>query len=406
MRKFGVLFPSSGKPDAELNKKNHHAHSCVREIFGRADAALDFPVSRQLLAGEAPAKPGIDLSHVMLYVCGYASFVLLTETMPGAVAAVAGHSVGEYTALAAAQAVSFEEGLRLVQLRARLLMEKKGGLLAVMPISRVRFDAELARQREAGLQVYASNYNALQQQVAAGEAGDVAQLRRIFEQKGYTCYLLDVDTPGHTPLLARQAQVLQQALARATFREPCCPVIANLTGKPYENAQSMAGVLARHLTSPVRWLDTMQYLVQSGVTHLIQASPGNLLTTLAGQSVAPLVLLDFDQAFPAGINRYLHDGIPDAPGLLRNFIGYSVTVPNRNADTAAYNARMPLLYRELQQLSEAPHATDAETLGVQAIRIAREILRLKQADARETKDLLLAAVQESGYYPLLKNYVA
>ncbi|MHB1775164.1 MAG: ACP S-malonyltransferase [Acidimicrobiales bacterium] len=205
-------------------------------------------------------------------------------------AACAGHSLGEYTALVASGAVSFEDGLRLVAARgdamARAGEDAPGTMAALLGID--DDDAEAACQRAEG-DVWVANYNAPGQVVVAGTADAVAKASSIARELGARRVLpIPVSGAFHTPLMAAARPPLRKALGDATFLAPEVPVVANVDARVHSDPAEWPGLLSAQLCSPVRWRQTLEALAGLGATTLVELGPGGVLSGLARRVVPEL----------------------------------------------------------------------------------------------------------------------
>ncbi|MGV2287176.1 ACP S-malonyltransferase [Trinickia sp. YCB016] len=190
-----------------------------------------------------------------------------------------GHSLGEYNALHAAGAIDFSTGVELTMLRGRLMSEaREGGMAAVLGIGEEDIRAGL---REAKLdRVYVANLNAPTQTVISGETEQLrAALQWLGDRLGAVCVELNVSGAFHSPLMEDARAEFGNRLAAVAFREPVTPVIANVGARPYVAGGMRAG-LEQQLTSPVRWTDTIRYLLDQGETEFVEVGPGRVLTQL------------------------------------------------------------------------------------------------------------------------------
>ncbi|MEU3047243.1 acyltransferase domain-containing protein [Streptomyces sp. NPDC006984] len=193
---------------------------------------------------------------------------------------LAGHSMGELTALCHAGSIDFATGLRLVLLRARLISEcpVPGGMLAVTGLDTDALTAVLATEGFTDLDL--ANLNAPDQTVLSGPTGSLRALAAVVRRGGTgRATLIDAPNPGHSRYMATAAAGFAEALAQVPFRAPRIPVVSNVTARPHR-PERLAELLAQHLYRPVRWSDSMTYLSGAGVTRLRQAGSGGLLPKL------------------------------------------------------------------------------------------------------------------------------
>ena len=256
-----------------------------KACFEEADRLLRFPLSQLIWEGPAAELTRTKQCQMALYVASMAALAALdsefrsqgSELKPSA---AAGLSLGEYTALAAAGAVSFEEGLRLVQLRAEAMEEAAGltcGTMAsVMGLELAALEAICA---STGAQV--ANINAPGQIVISGPVAEVqAAAEKAKERGAKRVVMLEVGGAFHSRLMEPAARRLKAALEEAPIQMPCCPVLSNVTGSPYTGPDEIRRLLFEQLTRPVRWEDCMRRLIEMGVRDFLEVGPGTVLKGL------------------------------------------------------------------------------------------------------------------------------
>jgi malonyl CoA-acyl carrier protein transacylase len=196
---------------------------------------------------------------------------------------VAGHSLGEYNALLAADVFDFETGLTLVKRRGALMGQVGGGgMAAVIGIEPDRIQA-LLESSEAGRRLDVANFNSFDQTVIAGPKDDIAAVKPEFEAAGVRAFIpLKVSAPFHSRYMREPQAEFAAFLDGVTFAAPAIPVVANATAAPYDPAQ-VRDTLAGQIGSAVRWLDSMLFLIRQGVTEFEEVGPGSVLTKLAAQ---------------------------------------------------------------------------------------------------------------------------
>jgi malonyl CoA-acyl carrier protein transacylase len=195
---------------------------------------------------------------------------------------VAGHSLGEYNALLAAGVFEFAAGLALVQRRGQIMSAVRGGgMAAIIGLTPERIQDVLAGS-EAGARLDVANFNSFEQTVIAGPKEDIDAVRPAFKSAGGRAIPLNVSAPFHSRYMRPAEEEFTAFLRGFTFSAPAIPVVSNATARPYEN-DALTATLARQIGSSVRWLDSVLYMLDRGVTDFHEVGPGNVLTKLVGQ---------------------------------------------------------------------------------------------------------------------------
>lgn len=264
------------------------AFPTARALFERADAILGRPLSRLCFDGPADELSRTVNAQPALYVTSLACLEAARET--GAIDAdpafVAGHSLGEYTALAAAGALDFEAGLRLVQTRGEVTQAAAdatpGGMAAILGLDE---DAVESLCAEAGAEL--CNLNSPGQIVIGGARSALDRACALALERGAKRAIpLDVSGAFHTSLMQPAAEAMRLAVAASRLRPARIPFVANDTGRPLSEPAAIAQELVFQLTHPVRWVRCVEYMAAQGVTTFIEIGPGRVLSALA-RRIAP-----------------------------------------------------------------------------------------------------------------------
>lgn len=286
---LAFTFPGQGsqRPQMGLPWVDHPSWELVEEaseISGRDIASL-------LLEADAEELRQTKNAQLTTFVL---SLVVLdaVERVGVTPAFCAGHSLGEYTALTATGALSYTDGVRVVQARGEAMQEaaddQPGTMAAILGLD--DDDADVACRRADG-EAWVANFNAPGQVVIAGSSEAVAAAGAAAKELGAKKVMpLPVGGAFHTPLMAPARDELRKAIAHATLRDPDVPVVANIDARLHDNAEEWAGLLSAQLCSPVRWRQSVQLLVDEGVTTFVEIGPGAVLTGMI-KRIAPEVTL-------------------------------------------------------------------------------------------------------------------
>jgi [acyl-carrier-protein] S-malonyltransferase len=259
----------------------------ARRLYETADQVLGFALStlcfdgpQELLDDTANTQPAIFVTSLAVQEA------LTAEGRDLSPAMVAGHSLGELTALVAAGAMDFVEGLRLVRERGRLMKEagkrSPGGMAAVLKMEDATVEkACLEASEETGHPVQIANYNSPGQIVISGESGALARAIELLRERGGRRIIpLAVSIAAHSPLMASVVQEYRAAVDATPLRLPEIPVIANISARPLLSVAEIRDELAGQLTWPVRWTDSIEWMAAQGVTRFVEVGPKDVLSKL------------------------------------------------------------------------------------------------------------------------------
>ncbi len=283
MSKIGFLFPGQGSQVVGMGKDFNDLFSTAQQIYDLAEKILGFELSDVSFHGPEEKLKQTQYTQPALYVHSYIIAQLLAERGVKAQAA-AGHSLGEFSALAYSHAFSFEDGLELVKVRSQLMQdagEKSPGSMAAI----VGLDAQTVMEicmdaQDAGI-VQPANYNSPQQIVISGSREGVAEAMSLAREKGAR-RVVDLPVSGafHSPLMSSAVTAFGEKLHATSIKKANLPVYANVTAIPVNSVEEMRNLLHHQLTHPVRWVETIQNMVRDGVTTFIEVGAGKVLSGL------------------------------------------------------------------------------------------------------------------------------
>jgi [acyl-carrier-protein] S-malonyltransferase len=279
MTKTALLFAGQGAQTVGMGRDLAAQFPLARALFERANAVLGYDLARLCFDGPESELTKTENAQPGIYLVSCIALQLLRERVPSLTfQATAGLSLGEFTALAAADALSFEDGLSLVRQRGRFMQEAceitRGGMAAIIGL-----DEALTREvcAEAGVEL--ANLNCPGQLVISGEAAKMDRAGELAKAKGAKkALLLPVAGAYHSRLMASAQPKLAAALEQIALREPIVPVISNVTAQPHGSAAQLRALLVQQVTSSVRWEASIRHLLAQGCTRFIELGPGRALS--------------------------------------------------------------------------------------------------------------------------------
>jgi [acyl-carrier-protein] S-malonyltransferase len=279
MSKTALLFAGQGAQAVGMGKDLAEKFPSANTWFDRANAALGYDLASICFNGPEAELTKTENAQPGIFLVSWVAFQLLKEQAPLLkFDATAGLSLGEFTALTAAGAMSFEDGLRVVRQRGRFMQEAceatRGGMAAVIGL-----DEAPTREVCAEAGVVLANLNCPGQLVISGETDKITKAVELAKAKGAKrAIALPVAGAYHSPLMAGAQPKLQAELAKIKISPPAVPVISNVTGQPYGNAADISARLIEQVTSSVFWEKSMRHLLAQGFTRFIELGPGTALS--------------------------------------------------------------------------------------------------------------------------------
>jgi len=277
------------------------AYPAADEIFARADRALGFSI--RALCFEGPEAELTLTKHTQpaIVTTSIATLAAIRAAHPSLPlpSVAAGHSLGEYSALVAAGALTLEDALRVVHLRGRAMQEAvpegEGGMAAVMGGDRAAVEA-LCHDAAQGEVVSPANFNAPGQIVISGHKRAVDRAAALAGERKLKAIPLKVSAPFHCALMAPAARAVEAALAKLTLSTAGFSVIANVTALPNQEPEETKSLLVRQIDGPVLWEQTIARMAESGVTHALEIGPGKVLAGLAKRIDKRIAVLSVSDA--------------------------------------------------------------------------------------------------------------
>jgi [acyl-carrier-protein] S-malonyltransferase len=282
------VFPGQGSQAVGMGKALAATFACARAVFDDVDAALADKLSAVMWEGPLEKVTLTENAQPALVAVSLAAMRVL-ETEAGVNLArdaqfVAGHSVGEYSALAAAGALSLADAVRLVRIRGRAMQQAVPvGMGAMAALIGVEFEqaAAIAAEAAQGEVCQAANDNGGGQVVVSGHKAAVERAVEIAKGKGVRrAMLLPVSAPFHSALMAPAAEVMREALAKVTIRPPAVPLVANVLARPTQDPAEIMRGLVEQVTGTVRWRESVSFMAEAGVTTFYEVGSGKVLSGL------------------------------------------------------------------------------------------------------------------------------
>lgn len=283
---LAIVFPGQGSQSVGMLADIALQYKEVQETFKQASDVLGYDLWHLVQQGPVQELDKTVHTQPALLTASYAIWRILQSRKSFTPAMLAGHSLGEYTALVCANALSFTDGVRLVAARGQYMQEAVaqgvGAMAALIGLNEATVNTICLQAKENQDEVLSpANFNSIGQIVIAGHKAAVDRALILAKEQGAKiAMLIPISVPSHCQLMQPAALRLKEMLATISLQSPAIPVINNVDVKRYDGAESIRDGLVRQLTMPVQWVATIQQFIQDGVTQIIECGPGRVLNGL------------------------------------------------------------------------------------------------------------------------------
>lgn len=280
------VFPGQGSQFVGMGKDLYETSALAKELFDKADKILGFKITDVMFAGTDEQLKETKVTQPAVFLHSVISALCLGDEFKPAM--VAGHSLGEFSALVASGALCFDDGLRLVAARANAMQKaceaNPSTMAAIIGLSDEQVEEVCAEVSKGGKVVVPANYNCPGQLVISGDVEAVNEACEKLKAAGAKRALpLKVGGAFHSPLMQPAKDELQTAIEKTTISAPKCPVYQNVDAKPHTDAAEIKANLIAQLTSPVRWTKSVQNMIADGADDFTECGPGKALQGMIGR---------------------------------------------------------------------------------------------------------------------------
>jgi [acyl-carrier-protein] S-malonyltransferase len=293
-----LLFPGQGSQYIGMGTKWIQKYPYAKDFFTRADSALNFSLSKLCFEGPDTELVKTEYTQPAILTTSVAMFEVLKREKNISFSHVAGHSLGEYSALVAAGALNFEEAVKIVNLRGRLMQKAvpvgQGKMAAVIRCDENILNAEIKKIDPAGTALSAANYNSDDQIVVSGGAEAIDSLLTNLKELKIKAIPLNVSAPFHSPLMKTIVPEFTNALNKLNISKLNVPYVANIDANTHSDPSVIVNNLARQIPGSVMWKQTIAKLVASGVNRAVEVGPGKVLGGLCGKIAGSFECISMD----------------------------------------------------------------------------------------------------------------
>ena len=283
---FSVIFPGQGSQLVGMCKDLHNKYSLIQNLFKEADDTLGFSLSNLILNGPKDELDLTENTQPAIFLVSYSIFKLIKEEfnidLSGA-SFFAGHSLGEYSALATAESLSFASTLMILKIRGNAMQSSVpkgvGGMVAILG-SEIKKIEKIIQENKSKYECFIANDNSEGQIVLSGSIKDLEKMMIDLKTANIKNIKLPVSAPFHCKLMNKATLVMREEISKLNFNEPSNVLVSNVTGKEIASSSVLKDLLVKQIESRVRWRESVLLMINKGVSQFIEIGPGKVLTGL------------------------------------------------------------------------------------------------------------------------------
>ena len=283
---FSVIFPGQGSQTVGMAKDLYDKFNTVKELFNTADETLKFSITKLILEGPSEKLNETENTQPAIFLAGFSIFQLIKKDFGinlNNAGYFAGHSLGEYTALACAEVLGFSETLNLLKKRGKSMQEAvpkgKGGMAAILGSTPDQIEKILS-ENEKSYKCYIANDNSNGQQVVSGRLEDIDLLMADLKKNNIKSIKLPVSAPFHCKLMSNATKIMQNEIQKSDFNNPINTLISNVTNQEVKNSSLLKELLIKQIESKVRWRENVNLMIEKGTKKFVEIGPGKVLSGL------------------------------------------------------------------------------------------------------------------------------
>ena len=283
---FSVIFPGQGSQSVGMGSDLYSKFEIIKKNFKKADEILNFPISKLILDGPSDKLNLTENTQPAIFLISYSIFNLLKEEFNIALNKAkyfAGHSLGEYSALACAESLGFDTTIKLLKLRGKAMQDAvptgQGGMLAVLG-SKIEIIEEIIIENKKNFECFIANDNSNGQIVISGTNKNIEILSTFLISKKIKNIKLSVSAPFHCKLMKKASDIMNNELQNITFNNPTNSLISNVTADEINDNETIKSLLIQQIESKVRWRESILYMIENGINNFIEIGPGKVLSGL------------------------------------------------------------------------------------------------------------------------------
>tara|TARA_B100000579_G_scaffold152779_1_gene124153 strand:- start:1633 stop:2565 length:933 start_codon:yes stop_codon:yes gene_type:complete len=283
---FSVIFPGQGSQIVGMGKDLYLKFGIVKNLFSEADEILNFPISKLVLEGPKNELDLTENTQPAIFLVGYSIFQLIKKEFNidlNKANFFAGHSLGEYTALASTECLSFSQTLKILKARGNAMQSAvpkgEGGMLAILGSDLIKIE-KIIEENKNKYKCFIANDNSEGQVVASGKINDIDKFASDLKSNNIKNIKLPVSAPFHCNLMSKATEIMSKKIENLEFQNPKNILISNVTGKEISDPELIKNSLVKQIESRVRWRESILLMIAKGTNQFIEIGPGKVLSGL------------------------------------------------------------------------------------------------------------------------------
>jgi len=283
---FSVIFPGQGSQSVGMAKDLYNKFNIVKDLFNKADETLKFSITKLILEGPTEKLNETENTQPAIFLVGFSIFQLMKKDFGidlNKASYFAGHSLGEYTALACAEVLGFSETLNLLKARGKSMQEAvpkgKGGMAAILGSNPNQIE-KIINENKKNYECYIANDNSNGQQVVSGKLDDLELLMTDLKKNNIKSIKLPVSAPFHCKLMNDATKIMKNEIQKSDFKNPINTLISNVTNQEVKDSSLLKELLIKQIESRVRWRENVNLMIEKGTNKFIEIGPGKVLSGL------------------------------------------------------------------------------------------------------------------------------
>lgn len=385
--KIALVFPGVGSQHTNMAKSFYDNSQVARETFEEASDTLKMNMAEICFLKDSANKLNeIDISQLALVTTSMAIYRVFLKEIELYPSYCLGHSLGEYSALCAGGVVEFSDALQIVKQRGKIIKETvsscDGTMIWVINIENKTVEEVCEEYSKSGSEVYISAYDSPTQCSVSGNNDAIKKLTQSLESRGAIVYPLKMSGPFHSPLMIRAANEIKTVLQEYLYNPPKCHVISNYSALPYTGAESVIDNLTKQLISPIRWQESVTYLVDKNVKNVIEIGPKDVLKFLI-KKITPLLTPYSFKNFKLGdeLRDILFVKEDDYLKIIERCMKAATSTKNYNSNYEEYRNGAVLPYKAVEGIYNSivrGKNTPLKSQTIQAINMAISVMETKK----------------------------